>query len=114
VDDEAAVREVATLILGEFGHTVLTAACGRDAIAMFAEAPDAVDVVLLDMTMPDMSGDEVLRELLRLRADVRVILQSGYTEHEVVERLPGATVSGFLQKPYRATALLSRVQQALR
>ena len=61
---------------------------------------DEIVVVLLDLTMPHLDGEETFRELRRLRPDVRVILSSGYNEQETTDRFAGKGLAGFLQKPY--------------
>lgn len=112
VDDEEAVRMVARTVLEHHGFTVLTANDGREAIAVYRTHRDAVDVVLLDLMMPHLSGEEVFRELFNLKADARVILSSGYDEQDVTARFAGMGLAGFIQKPYRPAALVEAVRQA--
>jgi len=112
VDDETLVRDVTRQVLQVAGFQVLCAAGGREGIAIFEQHPK-IDVVVLDMTMPDMNGAEVLVELRRLRRNVRVVLCSGYSESEVVARVGGDGVCGFLHKPYSTSALLEMVRAAL-
>jgi CheY-like chemotaxis protein len=69
--------------------------------------------VLLDMTMPVMSGEETFRELKSMNPDVPVILSSGYNEVEAVQRFTGKGLAGFLQKPYSAAALAAKVSTVL-
>jgi len=67
---------------------------------------------LLDMTMPRMSGDEALREMQRVRPEVRVVVSSGYSEQEALYRFDGAGCFGFVQKPYEPSTLINAVRQA--
>jgi len=113
VDDEPAVLYAAQQILEEFGFTVLTAADGRAGVRIFREHADEIAAVLLDMTMPEMDGQETFREIRRLRGEVRVILTSGYTEQDVASRLAGEGLAEFIQKPYRMEALVAKVRQVL-
>ncbi len=113
VDDEPGVLRAASRMLEHGGLSVLTAADGREAVDLFARRSDLIDVVVLDLTMPRMGGEEALRELRKLRADVRVVLSSGFSEEEVEERFAGAGVVGFVQKPYRPSSLLAMVRHAL-
>ncbi len=69
--------------------------------------------VLLDVTMPHMSGATVLHELRRIREDVTVILFSGYTEREVMERLSDERIAGFVQKPFRQADLITALRDAV-
>jgi PAS domain S-box-containing protein len=112
VDDEDVVRSMAQATLRKYGYSVLLAANGLEAVNIFKLQPDRVSLVLLDMTMPVMSGEETLRELKTIREDVRVIVSSGYNEIEALRRF-GDGVAGFLQKPYRAGVLAEKVKQSL-
>jgi nitrogen-specific signal transduction histidine kinase/CheY-like chemotaxis protein len=112
VDDERLVRDVTRQMLESAGFQVLCAAGGRESIAIFEKHPE-IDVVVLDMTMPDMNGAEVLVELRRLRQDVRVVVCSGYPESEVVARVERGGVCGFLHKPYSIPALIEMIGIAL-
>ena len=92
---------------------VVTAADGREAVEVFREQADAVDCVLLDLTMPRMDGEEAYRELRRIRRDVPVILASGYDEDDVARRFPDGGLAGFVQKPYEQTRLVATIQRVL-
>ena len=74
---------------------------------------DEIVVVLLDLTMPHLDGEETFRELRRLRPDVRVILSSGYNEQETTSRFAGKGLAGFLQKPYGIRPLMEKIRQVL-
>ena len=113
VDDEEAVREVAARMLEQAGLTVVTAADGREAVEFYRRHADEIGCVLLDLTMPHMSGEETLQELRRIRSDVRVVVSSGYSEQEVVSRFVDKGISGFVQKPYLVSKLVSEVSGAL-
>jgi len=110
VDDEESVRSLARQVLEHAGLAVITAANGREGIQAYREHADEVIAVLLDMTMPDMSGEEAFGELRRVREDVKVILSSGYNEQEVTSRFAGRDLAGFIQKPYLATSLLEKLR----
>jgi PAS domain S-box-containing protein len=110
VDDEEPVRNVAKEMLERLGFRVVTAADGREALATFRVHADRVVCVLLDLTMPRMNGVETFRELRGLRADLRIILSSGYDEQDAIQRFAGRGLAGFIQKPYTLGAL----QEALR
>jgi PAS domain S-box-containing protein len=112
VDDDETVRTVARRILEQAGYVVLTAADGHEAIERYRERP-GIDLVLLDMTMPHMDGEEAFRELRRIDPRVRVVLTSGYNEQDATERFAGKGLAGFIQKPYRPSDLLEKVRAAL-
>ncbi|OQX14286.1 MAG: hypothetical protein BWK76_14935 [Desulfobulbaceae bacterium A2] len=113
VDDEETVRAVSKMMLEHAGHRVLTAEDGRDGLQRFREQPDEIDMVLLDMTMPHLNGEECYREMRRIRPDVRVLLTSGYNEQEAIARFAGKGLAGFVQKPFSMGELLGAVDRVL-
>jgi PAS domain S-box-containing protein len=113
VDDEELVRKAATFTLQRYGYQVLAAASGREAIQIFRNSGQPVTLVLLDLTMPGMDGEEVLRELKLIEPAVRVLLSSGFNEVESVRRFTGKGLAGFIQKPYTAQELGAKVKQIL-
>lgn len=104
VDDEETVRGIGTEMLKELGLTPLTATDGRDALQVFEQNPD-IDLVILDLTMPKMDGEQCFRELKKLNPDIKVIMSSGYNEFEVSQRFIGKGIAGFVQKPYKLSVL---------
>ena len=114
VDDDSRVRTVTTLLLRDLGFEVIEVASGRDAIAEFARRASEVRFVMLDVTMPDLSGDQVLLELRKLRSNVPVLLCSGYSEEELRSRFDSKEMETFLQKPYMLSTLKARLQHLLR
>jgi CheY-like chemotaxis protein len=113
VDDEEQVRSVARLTLQRFGWPCMVARSGEEGIALFAEHLDGIAVVLLDVSLPGLSGAETLERLRQLKADVKVVLSSGY---EASEALRGITVGkdvSFLRKPWRPTALLKVLRESV-
>lgn len=113
VDDEDIVLKTGKVALERYGYTVLTAANGLEALELFREASAEILLVLLDMTMPVMSGEETLAELARIRPDVRVVVSSGYNELEAVRRFSGGGVAAFIQKPYTSAQLAAKVKAVL-
>lgn len=111
VDDEAMVRETAAAMLRSLGYDVITATDGREALAAYERSP-AVDLVLLDMVMPQMSGREVHRALLERDGRARVLFTSGFTREPHLD-LEIEGVRGFLEKPYRLGELAAAVAAAL-
>ena len=113
VDDEEAVRETVRLLLERAGFEVLTAADGLEGLEIFRRRAQEIVCVLLDLTMPEMGGEEVLEALLEVCADARVILSSGYDPSEVVPRLAERQRVAFIQKPYRWRALRDGLRSIL-
>jgi PAS domain S-box-containing protein len=113
IDDEDMVRRVAKSMLESYGYDVLVAGDGKSAVELFKEVGHQISVVVLDLTMPSMSGEETFLQLRTIRSNVRVILSSGYNEAEAVKRFTGKSLTGFIQKPYTATQLAQKVRDAL-
>ena len=113
VDDHDDVVEVAQAFLERAGHCVVTASGGNAAIEIFRERGHEIDAVLLDLTMPDTSGEEVLIELQRIRPDVRVIISTGYAAPAASKLLASHGVVGFVRKPYQPEEILEQISRAL-
>jgi CheY-like chemotaxis protein len=113
VDDEEIVRDVAQQTLEQAGYRVLTASNGAKGVRVFVENKDEISLVLLDMTMPGLGGEESFRVLRGIRDDIRVLLSSGYDEQEVTSRFESPAPDGFVQKPYRPADLLAKVRDIL-
>jgi CheY-like chemotaxis protein len=113
VDDEEGVRLVGRKTLEKAGFTVMIAEDGRAGVQMFRTHADEIRAVLLDMTMPDISGEEVFRAIRTIRPEVRVILSSGYNEQETISHFQGRGLAGFIQKPYQPMKLIEKVREIL-
>jgi len=113
VDDDETVRTVARQALEMRGFQVLEARDGLEAVELVQARGPAIGVVLLDMTMPRMGGEEAFREMRLLQPDIRVILSSGYNEVEAMGRFMGKGLKGFIQKPYGPRELLAKIQSGL-
>ena len=113
VDDEQQVRTITELMLAQFGFRVLTAEDGAAGVKTFAEHADEIDLVVMDLTMPKLSGEQAFVEMRKRRPDARIVLTSGYNESEAVGRLASSGVTAFLQKPFELEQLLTTVRKAL-
>jgi two-component system cell cycle sensor histidine kinase/response regulator CckA len=111
IDDEPLVRTQLRRTLELRGYTVIDAADGRSGLA--AAQASSPDVVILDMTMPDMDGAEVLQRLRAGGSRVPVIISSGYLDASLELRLPRGQFQGFLAKPYGASDLSAAIESAL-
>jgi signal transduction histidine kinase/CheY-like chemotaxis protein len=101
VDDENIVRELIKGVLSEEGIEVMKASDGYEAIEIFREHQHHIDLVILDMIMPGLKGDEVLKTLREIRDDIKIIISSGFMSEDQRERLREYRVDGFLDKPYK-------------
>ncbi len=113
VDDEETVREMAKIALQKHGCEVLIAASGAQAVEILERDPNAIDLVVLDLGMPGMSGEETLPRLRAIRPDLAVVVSSGHSERHALSGFQGAVLSGFIQKPYTSQALAGAVKRVL-
>jgi len=113
VDDEEMIQRTLKTALERYGYTVVSAGGGREAVHVLEQMQDAIALVLLDMTMPDMSGEDTFQALLAIRVDVPIIATSGYNEMEAMRRF-GDGLSGFIQKPYTPRKLAEKINSVLR
>jgi len=100
VDDEPMIREFVRGVLVDKGAEIFETSNGDEALTIFKRYRDAIDAVILDMIMPGLKGDEVLKELRSMRKDIKVIIASGFMSEELRERLRELSVEGFLDKPF--------------
>lgn len=113
IEDEEMLRDFLQTILGEDGYKVILAADGAEGVRKFTEHVNEISLVLLDMGLPRLSGEEVLSMIITARPDVKVIAVSGSIEPEVES---GAILTGaaaYLSKPYLTNQLLQKVDNVL-
>ena len=110
VDDEEHVLKVAVGLLKSSGMTAETAHDGYEALDFFRANPEGFNLVLLDMTMPRLSGEETLNLLREIRPGIRVLFMSGYNRREFVDTLPGRATLGFMQKPFTLESMREHLQ----
>jgi PAS domain S-box-containing protein len=113
VDDEESVRSMAAEMLDLLGYRVLTAIDGREAIEIFKEKKNEIDLVLLDMIMPNMAGKETYRELKKITPDIKVLLASGYSQNDKTKEILDEGVLGFVQKPFGISVLSKTISEML-
>jgi signal transduction histidine kinase len=114
VDDEEIVRRTAKATLQRYGYTVLEAENGREAVELFERMQESVALVLLDLTMPIMSGEETYTRMKEISPSIPVIVSSGYDEMEAARHFGGEGVLDFIKKPYVAQSLAEKVKAAMR
>lgn len=114
VDDESSVRTVLQRMLGNHGLSVITAADGEEGLALFRAHRVEISVILLDLTMPGMDGDEVYRRVREIDAAVPIVMMTGFSHQEASARCAALDVTALLQKPFRIDELIDVVRQTLR
>ncbi len=113
VDDERLIRELLKNYLSSKGAVLLEAKNGEDALHFYALHRDTIDLIVLDVIMPGMKGDEVLRRIRKDRPDIKVIISSGFMSEEQRRKLQGLKVDGFLDKPFKDDNALAVIADVL-
>jgi two-component system cell cycle sensor histidine kinase/response regulator CckA len=114
IDDEEMVRELGREILEMYDYRVMVAAHGSEGVRLFREHGDNIDLVVLDMIMPEKGGRRVFREIREMKPGVKVILCSGYGQEQYFEELFGDGAVGFIQKPFQHVELVAKVEEVLK
>jgi PAS domain S-box-containing protein len=109
VDDEAGVRQMLQRILSEEGYTVVTAASGAEALELFESSSSAIDLLIIDIVMPEMDGRELARQCCDLRDTLKVIYVSGYTKDSLHSQQTFEEGTEFIEKPFNREVILERI-----
>lgn len=112
-DDEPDVRTVVRAMLESLGYSVLEAGDGREAVELFRQRHAEIDLVLLDLVMPRLSGEGAFAEMQRIAPGVRAVLASGYDESGRIDEILASGFGGFLQKPFRRQELGEKIGEVL-
>lgn len=113
VDDESMALVLVKRLLSEAGYQVVTAQSGFEALDLFRRQPLGFQLVLLDLTMPFMDGEETFHRLREIRADVPVVLCTGFIRRDRLDRLMGEGIAGFLRKPLAPDEIVDHVRSVL-
>jgi len=113
IDDEKMILDVGTELLEELGYTVQAAMSGQEAIDVFQKDREKIDLVIMDMIMPEMGGGETFDRLKQIDPDVKVLLSSGYSINGQATKIMRRGCDGFIQKPFNMNQLAEKVQQIL-
>ena len=111
-DDDQICLDVGVKILQKLGYSVLKARDGQEALEVFEDNKDTVDLVILDMRMP-YNGGRAFDQLKQIKSDVKVIIASGYTEDQRIREMYEQGCIGFIQKPFRINKLSEKILKAL-
>jgi signal transduction histidine kinase/HAMP domain-containing protein len=114
LDDEEVIREMVKDMMKPYGYSVITAGDGKEGIRLFEEHKERIDLVILDMIMPQESGKQVFKKMRIIKPEARILICSGYGQEQYFHELFEAGAYGFLQKPFRKAELLSKVEAALK
>jgi PAS domain S-box-containing protein len=113
VDDEKAILGMLRQMIGELGYRIISFTSSMEAFQVFQNSPDEFDLVITDMTMPDMTGSQLARKLLEIRPDIPIILCTGFSE-QINEKMSEAMgIQGYLMKPVVRTEMAKIIRKAL-
>jgi len=113
VDDEDIIIEVAEELFKELGYKVLIARGGKEAIEVYEKNKDRIDIVILDMIMPDMSGSDTYDRLKEIDPEIKVLLSSGYSVDGQATEIINRGCKGFIQKPFKMEELSQKLRAIL-
>lgn len=113
VDDESLILEVGANMLKALGYTVLTADSGRKALKVFDAYKEQIDMVILDMIMPDISGSRAFDQIRKINPGIAVLLSSGYSIDGKATEIMNRGCNGFIQKPYTIETLSEKIKEIM-
>ena len=113
VEDEPDIVEVIDLTLSQEGFTVISTDRGNEALKIAREQGQAIDLIIIDLTLPDMSGIECAKEIEKLLGDKPIIMSSGYNRNQAASEIINRTNGAWLQKPFNSSTLISLIEQTL-
>ncbi len=113
VDDELSIVDQARRFLSNAGYNVITATNGKEALEIYRNRQEEISLVILDLLMPVMSGNECLKELIRINPSVNAMISSGFSPGSLLEEEIGRLAKGFVHKPYEVSRLLLAIESAL-
>ena len=113
IDDEASIAKVGKLILEQLGYSVETRTSSLEALELFRSKPASFDLIITDMTMPNMTGDQLALELMNIRPDIPVILCTGFSKKISDDTAPNTCIKAFAYKPVVKADLARTVRKVL-
>jgi two-component system, cell cycle sensor histidine kinase and response regulator CckA len=113
VEDEALLREMMSGMLRRLGCRAILARNGREAVDIFRRSSGEIDIVILDLVMPELGGRDAYAQLREIQPTVRVIIASGYSLNSDVQGLLDDGVKGFIQKPFRLEEIAKAIVEAM-
>ncbi|MCK5542625.1 MAG: response regulator [Desulfobacterales bacterium] len=113
IDDEATIRGFSSKALSHFGYTVIDCSSGEDALDVYSKQNNDIDLILLDIGMPGMGGYKCFEEMLKINPNAIIMITTGYSKDEKVQKALEAGAASYLGKPYKLSFLLKSVRKTL-
>jgi|YelNatPaOPRAMG01_1025707.scaffolds.fasta_scaffold03702_17 CheY-like chemotaxis protein len=112
-EDDPSLSDICLTVLGQYGYTVLSASNGEQALQIAEEYHDLIHLLITDLIMPNMAGDELYKTIHKIHPETNVLFTSGYTRHALVQQGVMTEKGYFLQKPFSKAGLLWMVRSTL-
>jgi CheY-like chemotaxis protein len=113
VDDESIVIDVCKEMIEKLGYHVITAKSGKQAVDTFKEKSEEIDLIILDMVMPGLDGDQTFDQLRKINSSTPILLSSGYSLNDQAKKIMIKGCDGYIQKPFLITQLSEKIQKIL-
>ncbi len=113
IEDEKILRKMLKEMLNKIGYEVFLAKDGVEGVELYKKNKRKIDVIILDMKMPRMNGEEALLEIKKINKNAKVILSSGYSENEEMQSIKQIGIDNFLSKPYKINELSEILHKVL-
>ena len=113
IEDEERIIEAATEMLELLGFTVMVARSGKEAIEVYKKSREAIDLVILDMILPEMNGSEIYDEIKAINPEVKVLLSTGYSVNGPATEIMEKGCNGFIQKPFTIEKFSQKINEVL-
>jgi PAS domain S-box-containing protein len=114
VDDETFILDISKQMIQRLGYKVMTASSGKEALSIYRKNPDTVDIIILDLIMPDLDGSETYDQLKQINPHVKVLLSSGYSINGKATEILNRGCNGFIQKPFNMNVLSTKINEILK
>jgi len=113
VDDEDMILDIGNRMIEKLGYEVFTAKKGKEALEVFRAKKDEIDMVILDMVLPDIGGKEAYQELKNIDPDIKVLLSTGHSVEGQASEILKCGCNGFIQKPFNIKQLSVKIREVL-
>jgi two-component system, cell cycle sensor histidine kinase and response regulator CckA len=113
IDDDGGIRDLLRGSLERYGYTVLSAGNGKEGLDIYRGLSHSISMVILDLTMPKMSGEEAMGNIFAINPEAKILLTTGFNQSETARRFAGQRIAGFLPKPFTNSALANSVRKIL-
>ncbi|MEW6455164.1 MAG: response regulator [Acidobacteriota bacterium] len=113
IDDEEFIRDLSKEILEKYGYIVVMAGDGTEALSIYEKFGKEIDLIILDLVMPGIKGEDLLKKILEINPEAKVIVSSGYPKEERMNKLIELGAVDFIKKPFQLNKLIKLIRKIL-